>query len=148
MKEKSCFFIGHRHAPSSIKERLAEVIEQHITEYGVTTFIVGHYGDFDRLVSLVLSEKKKQHPNIKLYLLAPYALDRKTEAPKDFVGTLYPDGMETVPKPFAIVQANRFMIQRSNYLISYCRTSIGNTWNFVEYAQKREKKGLIKITLI
>lgn len=147
MNEKTCFFIGNRHAPKSIKEQLVKVVEKHITEYGVTTFTVGHYGAFDCLVKEVLIEAKKHYADIKLYLLAPYALNQKLEMPDGFDGTLYPEGMESVPKPFAIVQANRYMIQRSGYLISYCK-SIGNTRNFVEYAQKLEKKGLIKVTLL
>ena len=90
---------------------------------------------------------KKQYPHIELYLLAPYALNQKREIPNGFNSTFYPKGLETVPKPFAIVQANRYMIQNSDYLISYCN-NIGNTRNFVEYAQEREKKGLIKVTLL
>ena len=147
MNNKNCFFIGHRNAPSSIKEKLAEAVEKHITEYGVMTFTVGHYGSFDRLVKHTLLEAKKRYSDIKLYLLEPYALNQRIKTPDGFDGTIYPEGMETVPKPFAIVQANRYMIQNSDYLISYCRY-IGNTKNFVEYAQRREKNGLIKVTLI
>lgn len=139
--------MGNRHTPNSIKEQLAEVVEQHITEYGVTTFTVGRYGQFDSIVKEVLREKKKLYPHIKLYLLAPYALDQNIEAPRYFDGTTFPEGLENVPKRYAIVQANRYMVQRSDYLISYCH-HIGNTRNIVEYAQRREKKGLIKVTLL
>jgi len=55
--------------------------------------------------------------------------------------------METVPKRFAIVNANRLQIKSSYYLITYCH-NIGNTLKFIKYAQNREKKGLIKITLL
>lgn len=147
MNNKTCFFIGNRHTPVSIKSKLIEAVEQHITEYGVTTFTVGHYGSFDTLVREVLREVKKHHEYIKLYLLAPYALNQKIEQPDGFDGTFYPEGMEKVPKLYAIVQANRYMIQHSGYLISYCH-HIGNTRNFVEYAQRREKKGLINVTLL
>ena len=147
MGNKTCFFIGNRHTPYNIKQQLVEIVEKHITEYGVTTFTVGHYGSFDSLVKEVLREAKKRYADIKLYLLTPYALDQKIETPKEFDGTFYPDGIEAVPKPYAIVQANRYMIQHSDYLISYCK-SIGNTRNFVEYAQRLEKKDLIKVTLL
>ncbi len=147
MNNKTCFFIGSRHTPNSIKQQLTEIIEKHITEYGVTTFTVGHYGAFDSLVQEVLQETKNQHTNIELYLLAPYALDKKIETPKNFDGTFYPEGLEVVPKHYAIVQANRYMIQHSDYLIAYA-PGVGNSRNFVKYAQQREKKGLIKITLL
>lgn len=146
MKNKSCFFIGNREIPEDIREKLTEVIEKHIVEYGVNTFTVGHYGNFDKLVMNVLKELKEHHSKIKLYLLLPYHPTlQKIEIPKYFDDTLYPEGMETIPKPYAIIHANRYMIQHSNYLITYCH-HIGNTRNFVNYAQKREKKGLIKIT--
>ncbi len=146
MSEKTCFFIGSRHATIRIKDKLAEAVEKHITEYGVTTFIVGHYGSFDSLVRDVLRETKKRHENIKLYVLAPYALNQNREAPEGFDGTFYPEGLEFVPKRYAIVQANRYTVQQSDYLISY--PGVGNSRKIVEYAQGREKKGLIKVTLI
>lgn len=145
--DKTCFFIGNRHAPSDIKEQLAEVIEQHINEFDVTTFIVGRYGNFDSLVTGVLQDIKKRHTNIELYLLAPYALVQKIEIPVGFDGTFFPEGLETVPMRYAIVKANRYMIQHSDYLISYCH-HIGNTRKIVEYAQRCERKGLIKVTLL
>ena len=147
MNEKTCFFIGNRNTPSSIEQQLIEVVEQHITQYGVTIFTVGHYGSFDSLVTRVLKKTKKQYPHIELYLLAPYALNQNRETPEGFNSTFYPEGLETVPKAFAIVQANRYMIQNSDYLITYCH-NVGNTRNFVEYAKRREKKGLIKVTLL
>ena len=147
MNDKKCFFIGNRHTPQSIKEQLANVIEKHITEYGVTIFTVGHYGNFDSLVIGVLQEIKKRYPNIQLYLLAPYALNQKIKAPDEFNGTLYPDGLETTPMRYAIVKANRYMIRNSDYLISFCK-HVGNTRNFVDYAKNLEKKGLIKVTLL
>jgi len=83
MNDKTCFFIGSRYSPESIIEQLAEVVEKHITEYGVTTFTVGHYGQFDSMTVSVLKKAKIHHPNIKLYLLATYALNQKREAPEE-----------------------------------------------------------------
>lgn len=144
---KSCFFMGNRYTPSNIKEQLADVVEKHITEYGVNTFTVGHYGAFDSMAIGVLQELKKRYPDIVLYLLAPYALTQKRDVPVNFDGSFYPEGLEKVPFRYAIVQANKYMVQNSDYLITYCH-HIGNTRNIVEYAQRREKKGLIKVTLL
>lgn len=49
MQKKTCFFIGHREAPDSILPTLIDEVERHITEYGVNSFVVGHYGQFDAL---------------------------------------------------------------------------------------------------
>ena len=146
MHGKTCFFIGSRHSSSNIRGLLIEAIEKHIIEYGVTTFIVGHYGNFDSMVTAILKKTKKKYPNIELYLLCPYALNQEKEAPEGFDGTLYPDGLEFVPKLYAIVQANRYMIEHSDYLIA--NPGIGNSRKIVEFAQKQQEKGLIKVTLI
>lgn len=147
MNSKTCFFIGSRHATNRIQPQLAEAVDKHIIEYGVTTFTVGHYGSFDSLVIGVLKEAKKLHNYIELNLLAPYALNQKREAPEGFNGTFYPEGLEFVPKRYAIVHANRYMIKHSDYLIAYAH-GVGNSRKIVEYAQGREKKGLIKVTLL
>lgn len=146
MNDKTCFFIGSRYSPDSIREQLAEVVEKHITEYGVTTFTVGHYGNFDRLVKEVLLEAKKQHQEIQLYLLTPYALMQKRKVPEGFDDTFYPEGLETVPFRFAIVEANRYMVKHCDYLIAH--SGIGNSRSLVEYAKRLEKKVLIKLTLL
>jgi len=53
--------------------------------------------------------------------------------------------METVPKRAAIVRANRYMVEHSDYLIAYVWHS-GNAWDLVEYARKCEKQGCMRIT--
>lgn len=146
MNNKTCFFIGSRHSSGDIREQLVEAIEKHIVEYGVTTFTVGRYGNFDSMVQCTLIETKKLHSEIEIYLLLPYALTQKAETPQGFDGTLYPNGLEKVPFRLAIVQANRYMVQNSDYLIAH--PGIGNSRNIVEYAQRREKRGLIKVTLL
>ena len=65
-----------------------------------------------------------------------------------FDGTFYPPGMETVPKRAAIIQANRYMVEHSDYLIAYVRHSVSNAWDLVEYARKYEKQGTITITAL
>jgi len=62
---------------------------------------------------------KKRHPEVTLNLLLPYHLyDRPIPAPPGFNGTLYPPRTETVSKRVAIVRVNRYMVDRSNYLIA------------------------------
>ena len=68
----SCFFIGHRETPDRVYPTLLETIERHITEYGVSEFVVGRYGNFDRLVIWALSQAKRAHPDITLMLMTPY----------------------------------------------------------------------------
>ncbi len=146
MERKTCFFIGHRDAPAELLTLILRAVEQHITEYGVSEFIVGHYGRFDALAARAVREKKKQHPDVMLTLLIPYYPIRGwKELSEKYDATFYPPNMESVPKQFAIVRANEYLIRTSNYLICYDSGQIGKTRDFVELARQREKKGLLHI---
>ena len=145
----TCFFIGHREAPDSLLPELSAEIERHITEYGVTDFVVGRYGRFDTLAAQCVKAAKKRHPEVTLTLLLPYhPYDRPTPTPSGFDATFYPPGMETVPKRLAIVQANRYMVDHSQFLIAYAWHPASNAKKLVEYAQKREKYNHIRITVL
>ena len=145
----TCFFIGHHDAGNELLPVLKDAIERHITEYGVIEFCVGHYGNFDRMAARLLTEAKVNHPEISIQLLTPYhPFERPLDVPDGFDGTFYPPGMESTPRQYAISKANRYMIQNSTHLIAYACFTASNTRKFVEYAQARERKGLIKITLI
>lgn len=141
-----CFFIGHREAGEELLPSLTETVERHITEYGVTEFVVGQYGNFDRLAAKVVKAAKKRHPAVTLTLLLPYhPYDRPTLVPEGFDRTYYPPGMETVPKRAAIVRANRYMVDNSTHLIACVWHPASNARNLLEYAQFRVKKGEIQI---
>lgn len=144
---KCCFFIGHRDAPSDILPALLEAIERHIADYGVQEFIVGKYGGFDHLAARALVRAKSQHPEITLMLLTPYhPAERPIETPSGFDRIFYPPGLEKVPRRFAIVKANRYMVDHVDYVIVYAWHPASNAREPAEYAQKREKKGLITVT--
>lgn len=128
---------------------LVSVVEQHITQQGVTEFFVGHYGAFDRMAAKAVMEAKKEHPGIRLLMLLAYhPAERPIKAPEGFDCTFYPSGMEKVPRKFAIVRANCYMVDHADYLIAYVRHPAGNSKNLVEYAKKREAKNLLSITLL
>lgn len=143
---KSCFFIGHREADERLLPRLESVIERLITEENVRYFYVGGYGGFDRIAAAAVKKAKQQNPDITLMLVLPYhPADRPIEKPPGYDGTYYPEGLEKTPRPFAIVKANQLMVDSCDWLVCYVRRGASNSRNLLEYAQRREKKGLIQI---
>lgn len=149
MERKSCFFIGHREASDELLPILTQVVVKHISEYGVTEFIVGGYGGFDRLAAKVVISLKQQYPRITLSLLIPYhPAERPIETPPGFDNTYYPPGMENVPRKLAIVRANRYMVDHVDYLIAYVWHPASNARDLVEYAKKREQRNLISVTVL
>ncbi|MBE6998379.1 MAG: hypothetical protein E7427_09475 [Ruminococcaceae bacterium] len=143
MRTKTCFFIGHRDAPDVLCPLLSDAVERHIIEYGVTEFIVGHYGRFDAMAASAVRKAKERHPEVTLTLLIPYY--PPTCDTSDYDCTYYPEGMENVPRPFAIVKANEHMIRHCSFLICYSCDYIGNTRRLVEYAKSCEKRGNLKV---
>ena len=67
----TCFFIGHRDTPAEVYSQIVSEVERLIL-CGVTEFVVGHYGAFDRMAARAVREVKRQHPEIRLLLLLPY----------------------------------------------------------------------------
>ena len=63
---------------------------------------------------------------------------------KESFETIYPDGLEFVPKKFAIIHRNRWIVDHSDYLITYISINFGGAYNITEYA-KRKKKNIINL---
>ena len=141
MKDKRCFFIGHRNAPEGIYPNIVSTIEKLIVENNVKEFIVGNYGMFDSMVIRALQQIKTKYHDIVLLLLTPYHPSvKKVVKPEGFDDIYYPDGMEFVPYRAAIVKANEMAISNSGVIIAYIVHTASNTEAFVEYARKRRIK--------
>ena len=143
---KSCFFIGHREADERLLPRLELTIERLIAEENVRYFYVGGYGGFDRIAAAAVKRAKQKYPDITLMLVLPYhPAERPTEAPAGFDGTYHPEGLENTPRRYAIVRTNQIMVDTSNWLVCYVQHGASNSRNLLEYAQRREEKGLIQV---
>lgn len=147
MNGKLCFFIGHRDANDEIFPLLAAEVNRHISTLGVTEFIVGHYGHFDRLAAKAVIKAKQTNASLHLYLLLPYhPWERPIDTPDGFDGTVYPPDMESVPRRFAIVRANRYMVDHTDFLIAYGWRPGSNAKKLLDYGKRRQAKGLLQIT--
>ena len=137
-KNKTGCFFGHREVTHNIRPKLTAIIEKLITEDDVTDFYVGNQGQFDSMVYSVLKELKANYPQIRYSVILAYMPD---EHIKEIYGenTLFPDGMESVPKKFAISKRNDWMILHSGFAVCYVYKITGGAPKFRE---KAEKKGL------
>jgi len=140
-REKVCTFFGHADSPTNIKKEIQKVIEDLILQKGVNTFYVGTNGNFDRMVQSVLIDLKKQYPNLECCTVLAYMPGIKSEFDVAYekLETLYPDGLEKVPKRFAIDWRNKWMVQQSDYVISYVRHSFGGAAKYMELAKRKKK---------
>ena len=93
-----------------------------------------------------VKEARERHPGIRLTLVLPYhPAIRPINTPKGFDGTFYPWEEERIPKRLAIIKTNQRMVDTCDYLITYAYHFLGGTGQTVEYARKREKRGLIHV---
>lgn len=143
---KSCFLFGHSDTSQSIYPYLEQAIENEVNK-GVSVFYVGYHGNFDHMAASALRSAKRRHPAITLMLLLAYhPAERFMETPPDFDGTFYPP-LEGVPRKYALIRANQYMVKASDSLICFVKHS-GNARNLLEYAERTAgKKAVTNIAL-
>ena len=136
----ACTFFGHRDCPDSVLAQLEAEVERLIAEHDVDTFYVGNQGNFDHLAAGVLRRMKEKYPHIHYYIVLPYFPQHS--APEN---SLLPDGIETVHPRYAIVWRNRWMISRSDFVITFITHSFGGAAAAAKLAANKGKT-VINIT--
>jgi hypothetical protein len=132
--DRSCFLFGHADAPQDILPRLEQEIENQVSN-GITVFYVGYHGSFDRLAASALRAVKRRHSEITLMLLLAYhPAEQPVEPPQDFDGTFYPP-IEEVPRRYAIVRSNEYMVRNAERVICYV-TKCGSSQKLLLHAQR------------
>ena len=122
VKMKRCFFIGHRDTPEAVFPALCAAVEQHVM-WGVTEFIVGSRGAYDRLATDAIVLVKQRHPRVRLIRLLSYLPTGDEATALGFDGSVYPAGLESTPPVYAIVRANQWAVDNATHLIAYVRYS-------------------------
>lgn len=110
-------------------------------EHGVREFVVGRYGRFDRCSANAVREVKHKHEDILLVMLLPYhPAQRFFDLPDGFDDSFYPFEMERIPGKAAIVRANRYMIDHSDFVVAYAKYTGSNTIKYLDYARRRAER--------
>lgn len=135
---KTVTFCGHKdvYLSSEEREQLRQVIIQQI-EDGATRFLLGGYGNFDRTCAVLLHELKKQYPHIISILVIPYLEKKYNLDLYDF--SEYPP-IEFVPRRFAILKRNEYMVGESQVVIACINHDWGGAFKTFAYAKRKKKK--------
>jgi len=134
-----CTFFGHRECYRLDIAVLREAIEKLIRQ-GVDEFLVGHQGQFDRMVYSCLRSLKKQFPHIRYHVVLAQLPTHKEDLPD----SCYPEGMESVPPKYAIDRRNRYLVEAADICLCYIDHSWGGAYKFACMAKRR---GLTVINL-
>ena len=141
-------FCGHSNCLFSDeeKEKLKHLLIKEIRKNPTCKFYLGGYGDFDSLCLRTLRELKTDFREIELLFITPY-LD-KNYSKLEFAKYHYDDvifpPLESIPRKFAILKRNEWMVDSADLVIACVKYSWGGTAKTLEYA-KRKKKPIINL---
>ena len=143
-------FCGHSNCLFSDeeKEKLKQLLIKEIRKNPTCKFYLGGYGDFDSLCLRTLRELKKEFQSIELIFITPY-IDKnysKLEFAKYHYDDIIFPPLENVPRKFAILKRNEWMVDSAKLVIAYVKYSWGGAAKTLEYA-KRKKVTIINIAL-
>ena len=107
----------------------------------------GGYGNFDYFAAKCVQRMQEQYSNIRNCLVLPYIdqpfLERIEIFKNHFDETIYPP-LESVPRKYAIIRRNEWMVDSADIVIAYVTYSWGGAARTLEYA-KRKNKNIILI---
>ena len=143
-------FCGHSNCLFSDKEKekLKQLLIKEIRKNPTCKFYLGGYGDFDSLCLRTLRELKKEFQDIELIFITPY-LDKnysKLEFAKYHYDDIIFPPLESVPRKFAILKRNEWMVDSADLVIAYVKYSWGGAAKTLEYA-KRKKVPIVNVAL-
>ena len=130
-------FFGHKDTPKEIEPTLRATLVDLIENHGATEFYVGNNGNFDTMVRRQFENLSQTYP-ITYNVVLAYLPTKKSEY-DDYTNTILPEGIETIPKRFAISYRNKWMIQQSDVVVTYVTHSFGGAAQFKKMAVKQGK---------
>ena len=140
-----CTFFGHKDTPKETEPTLRSTLIDLIENKNVNVFYVGNNGNFDTMVHRQLEDLSQTYPITYSVVLA-YLPTEKNKC-DNLTNTIYPEGLETVPKRFAISWRNKWMIQQSDVVVTYVTHNFGGAAQFKEMAQKL-RTAVINLSII
>lgn len=130
-------FFGHKDTPKNIEPTLRTILIDLIENHNAAVFYVGNNGNFDTMVRRQLEDLSQSY-SITYNVVLAYLPVKKSDY-DDYTNTLLPDGIETVPKRFAISYRNKWMLEQSDTVVSYVIRTYGGAAQFKAMAERQGK---------
>ena len=135
MNNKSVVIIGHSVIDNLNENEVSDRLELLINQ-GYSRFLCGGMGEFDMLCARCLFQLKKKYSNVKCFLVIPY-LTASLQNSNYFDEIIYPDGFEKYHYKSAIIQRNRYMVNKSSVAFCYVCYNFGGATKTFNYAKKQ-----------
>lgn len=140
-----CTFCGHSkiYSPYEDIKAATQQIVLGLIQDDYDCFLVGNYGQFDRLAASVCLTLKREYPSIGVNLVVPYYQPQLDSYEKEFRarfdGVIVP-ALESTPYQYRIIRANEYMVDRADTIIAYVNMSIGGAAKTLAYAERKKKR--------
>ena len=132
-----CTFFGHKDTPKEIEPPLRSTLIDLIENKKVNVFYVGNNGNFDTMVRRQLEDLSQTYP-VSYSVVLAYLPTEKNKY-NNLTNTIYPEGLETFSKRFAISRRNKWMIQQSDIVVTHVTHSFGGAAQFKDVAKRMNK---------
>ena len=134
-KSKTAVIIGHSECREISEAAVKTAVEQLINS-GVTLFLSGEMGGFDRLCAGAIHRIKKIHPEICSDIVIPYLSFRIFER-NYFDHIIYPEGFEKYYFKAVIPARNAYMVRNSGFALCYINHGWGGAAQTYRQAVKK-----------
>ena len=142
----NCTFFGHRSVPNEIEPTLQSTLIDLIENHDVNLFYVGNHGGFDMMVRRILKKLSGFYP-ITYYVILAYMPQKQDKSEfTDYSDTIMPEGIENVPKRFAITYRNKWMLSRADYVVTHVNTHVAS--GAAQFKKLAEKQGKTVINIL
>ncbi len=152
MNEKiTCALFGHRKMPPWVARELERTIDFLIGERGVRRFLVAGQGEFDRAAARSLARRMRENPSLDAAEVLAYLRNGLGTLP-----TVYPEGLERVPKGPCYPKRNEWMIRQADVVCVYSprgrrcgemRGACGLAWQGSDPNRRKRAGEFVKIIL-
>ena len=136
-----CCGFGHRVVLHPLPLDL--VLEQMIIQNHVTVFMTGGMGEFDMQFAKAVRKLKKYYPPIRLILVKPYFSHElntnQCNYERLYDEIIIPAAVEGVHYKAAVEKRNRWMVEQSDFVISYLYRQYGGAYKAIRYAERYNK---------
>ncbi len=140
-------FCGHSDVSNKVlneyKEKIMDFLEKTVGNNDAE-FYLGGYGKFDDFAFECCKEYQKTHLNVKIVFVTPYLSEEYQKRHLEYFKKMYDyivyPPIEKSPLRFAIKYRNIYMVDCSDWVISYVVRNYGGAYNTFRYAQKKNKK--------
>ena len=140
-----CTFCGHSkiYSPYEDIKAATQQIVSGLIQDGYDCFLVGNYGQFDRLAASVCLILKREYPSIRVNLVVPYYQPQLDSYEKEYharFDDIIVPALESTPYQYRIVRANEYMVDRADTIVAYVNASIGGAAKTLAYAERKKKR--------